>query len=80
MTRRTSGAGTSRTTSNASPAIALGGILDSHDVARVVLVRKNFIPGRYVLHCAMLMSMDAKSGELQANYADAGMVRTFEVN
>jgi uncharacterized cupredoxin-like copper-binding protein len=62
------------------PAIALGGILDNHDIARVVWVRKNFIPGRYVLHCAMPMSMEAKSGEHQANHADAGMVLTFDVN
>ncbi len=61
-------------------AIALGGILDSHDVARVVWVRKNFIPGRYVLHCAMPMSMEAKPGEHPAIHADAGMVLSFEVN
>jgi hypothetical protein len=62
------------------PAIALGGILDNHDVARVVWVRKNFIPGRYVLHCAMPMSLDAKAGEHQANHADAGMVLSFDVH
>jgi hypothetical protein len=62
------------------PAIALGGILDNHDVARVVWVRKKFIPGRYVLHCAMPMSMEAKAGEQHANHADAGMVLTFDVN
>jgi hypothetical protein len=63
-----------------APAIALGGILDNHDVSRVVWVRKNFIPGRYVLHCAMPMSMEAKSGEHQVNHADAGMVLSFDVN
>lgn len=62
------------------PAIALGGILDNHDVARVVWVRKNFIPGRYVLHCAMPMSMEAKSGEHPPIHADAGMVLAFDVN
>ena len=61
------------------PAIALGGILDNHEVARVVWLRKNFVPGSYVVHCAMPMSMDAKSGEHQANHADAGMVMTFDV-
>jgi len=63
-----------------APAIALGGILDNHDVARVVWLRKTFIAGRYVLHCAMPMSMDAKSGEHQANHADAGMVLAFDVD
>lgn len=61
------------------PAVALGGILDNHDVARVVWLRKIFVPGRYVLHCAMPMTSDAKSGDHQANHADVGMVTTFEV-
>jgi hypothetical protein len=61
------------------PAVALGGILDNHDVARVVWLRKNFVPGRYVLHCAMPMASDAKSGQHSANHADVGMVTTFEV-
>jgi hypothetical protein len=61
------------------PAVALGGILDNHDVARVVWLRKTFVPGRYVLHCAMPMASDAKSGQHSANHADVGMVTTFEV-
>lgn len=61
------------------PAVALGGILDSHDTRRTVWLRKTFIPGRYVLHCAMPMASDAKSGEHQPTHADAGMVTTFEV-
>ena len=36
-----------------APAEALGGALDSHDIHRVVWLRKNFSPGRYVLHCEM---------------------------
>ena len=80
MTRRMSGAGTSEIDLEGTPpAIALGGILDNHEVARVVWLRKNFVPGSYVLHCAMPMSMDAKSGEHPASHADAGMVMTFDV-
>ncbi|HEU4593291.1 MAG TPA: hypothetical protein VFS13_20475 [Steroidobacteraceae bacterium] len=63
----------------APPAVALGGILDSHDTRRTVWLRKSFIPGRYVIHCAMPMTSDAKSGEHYATHADAGMVTTFEV-
>jgi hypothetical protein len=63
----------------APPAIALGGVLDNHDTRRTVWLRKNFVPGRYVLHCAMPMSSDAKSGEHHPTHADAGMVSTFEV-
>ena len=61
------------------PAVALGGILDSHDVRHTVWIRKNFAPGRYVLHCAMPMTTDAKSGDHHPSHADAGMVTTFEV-
>jgi hypothetical protein len=63
----------------APPAIALGVVLDSHDTRRSVWLRKNFVPGRYVLHCAMPMPNDAKSGEHHPTHADAGMVTTFEV-
>jgi len=63
----------------AAPADALGGALDSHDIRHVVWIRKAFTPGMYVLHCAMPMSTDAKSGDGHASHADAGMVTTFEV-
>jgi hypothetical protein len=62
-----------------APAIALGGILDSHSIANVVYIRRNFVPGQYVLQCAMPMSTDAKSGDEHASHADAGMITTFEV-
>jgi hypothetical protein len=61
------------------PAIALGGILDSHSIANVVWIRKTFVPGQYVLQCAMPMSTDAKSGDEHVTHADAGMITTFEV-
>jgi hypothetical protein len=56
-----------------TPADALGGALDSHDINRVVWLRKNFTPGRYVLHCAM----SVKNSKL--THADVGMVREFEI-
>jgi len=61
------------------PAIALGGVLDNHDTGRTVWLRKTFVPGRYVLQCAMPMTTDAKSGERHPTHADAGMVTAFEV-
>ena len=61
------------------PAVALGGVLDSHSLANVVWIRKNFVPGQYVFQCAMPMSTDAKSGDDHASHADAGMITTFEV-
>jgi len=63
----------------AAPAVALGGMLDSHDLTHQVWLRKNFTPGRYVLGCVMPMSADAKSGIGYATHTDAGMVMAFEI-
>lgn len=59
-----------------APADALGGVLDSHDLSRVVWLRRNFSAGRYVLHCEMPVTTDA-SGKL--THADVGMVREIEI-
>jgi hypothetical protein len=59
-----------------APADALGGVLDSHDLKRVVWFRRNFGPGRYVLHCEMPVTTDP-SGKL--THADVGMVREIEI-
>lgn len=59
-----------------APADALGGVLDSHDLSRVVWLRRNFSAGRYVLHCEMPVTTDA-SGKL--THADVGMVREVEI-
>jgi len=56
-----------------SPAEALGGALDSHDIKRVVWLRKEFVPGRYVLHCEMPVT------NTELNHADVGMVREIEI-
>ena len=62
-----------------APAIAFGGMLDSHDLGHQVWLRKNFVPGRYILGCEMPMSIDAKSGTDHATHTDAGMVLAFEI-
>ena len=62
-----------------APADALGGALDSHDIKRVVWLRKNFAPGRYVLHCEMPLTPDASASHTDITHADLGMVREFEI-
>jgi len=56
-----------------APAEALGGALDSHDINRVVWLRKEFVPGRYALHCEMPVT------NTELNHADVGMVREIEI-
>jgi hypothetical protein len=62
-----------------APAVALGGVLDSHDVRHVVWLRKTFEPGRYSLHCGM--QMVSGSGELvpEVIHADIGMSQELVV-
>ena len=55
------------------PAVALGGALDSHDISRVVWLRRHFAPGRYVLLCQMPVA----NSELK--HDDMGMVREIEI-
>jgi hypothetical protein len=62
-----------------SPADALGGVLDSHDLQRIVWLRRNFTPGRYLLHCEMPLETSAEPTKQETNHADLGMVRPFEV-
>ena len=62
-----------------APADALGGALDSHDIKRVVWLRKELVPGRYVLHCEMPLSTDATASHSDITHADLGMVREFEI-
>jgi len=59
--------------SGSSPAEALGGALDSHDIRRVVWLRKEFVPGHYVLHCEMPVT------NTKLTHADVGMVREIEI-
>jgi hypothetical protein len=64
-------------------ATLMGGVLDSHDVSRVVWLRRDFTAGRYVLWCGMPMIQSGKESDAGAaadvSHADAGMVLEFEV-
>lgn len=63
-----------------APADAVGGALDSHDVKRVIWLRKKFTPGRYVLHCEMPLTTDPSPAKSDITHADLGMVRKIEIN
>ena len=65
--------------SGPAPVVALGGALDSHDLSRVVWLRRNFSPGRYVLHCEMPVESDASANSPHLSHADVGMVREIEI-
>ena len=55
------------------PGVALSGAMDSHDITRVVWLRREFVPGRYVLLCQMpVANTDLK-------HDDMGMIREFEI-
>jgi hypothetical protein len=56
----------------------LGGALDSHDLSRVVWLRKTFSPGRYVLHCETPIKTPAFA-TTKMTHADVGMVREIEI-
>ena len=60
-----------------APAKSMGGVLDSHELPRVVWLRRDFPIGRYVMWCDMPMvdNVDIPNGK----HSDAGMVREFEV-
>jgi len=60
-----------------APADALGGALDNHDLHRVVWLRKNLSPGRYVLHCEMPVTTAPADSNL--THADVGMMQEFEI-
>ena len=61
-----------------APVDALGGALDSHDLSRVVWLRKTFSPGRYVFHCETPITTPAFAAT-KLTHADVGMVREIEI-
>lgn len=63
----------------AAPAIALGGVLDSHDIGRVTWMRKTFSPGVFALHCEMPMNAAASGGASDLTHADLGMALEISV-
>ena len=62
-----------------APADAMGGVLDSHDLKRVVWMRRNFTAGRYILHCEIPLVTDAQATKQEITHADLGMVREIEI-
>ncbi len=62
-----------------APVDAMGGILDSHDLKRVVWMRKNFAAGRYILHCEVPLVTNAQATKQEITHADLGMVREIEI-
>ncbi len=57
------------------PGTAIGGILDNHDISRIVWLKTNFEPGRYVLWCGMAMVPDSNEPGFDVTHADAGMFK-----
>jgi hypothetical protein len=66
-----------------APATAMCGVLDSHDLARVVWLRRNFTAGKYVLYCGMPMIQSGNEAEhgaaANATHAQAGMIQEIIV-
>ena len=62
-----------------APADAMGGVLDSHDLKRVVWMRRNFTAGRYILHCEMPLVTDAQATKQEITHADLGMAREIGI-
>jgi hypothetical protein len=62
-----------------APADAMGGVLDSHDLKRVIWMRKNFAAGRYVLHCEMPLVTNSQPTNMEITHADLGMVREIAI-
>lgn len=59
---------------------AMGGMLDSHDIHHVGWLRRNFAPGRYVLHCAIPLTTEPSASGSDITHADLGMVLEIEIN
>ena len=56
-----------------SPAEAIGGVLDSHDIDRTVWLKTFFRPGRHVLWCNMDILPDAPDSAGGISHGEAGM-------
>lgn len=62
-----------------APADAMGGVLDSHDLKRVIWMRKNFTEVHYILHCEMPQVTNSQPTNREITHADLGMVREIEI-
>lgn len=63
-----------------APAITFGGALDNHDIGRIVWLKTDLQPGRYVLWCGMPMSTDPVATASEVSHSDIGMVHEFIVD
>jgi hypothetical protein len=61
-----------------TPADAMGGVSDQHDIHHVVWLRRTFLPGRYVFTCHLPMPTTDKDGP-PVSHADLGMIREVVV-
>lgn len=61
------------------PAEAIGGVLDNHDIGRVIWLKAQFRPGRYVLWCGLDLSPDVPGPRGNLTHADAGMFLEFTI-
>ena len=61
-----------------TPADAMGGLSDQHDIHRVGWLRRMFTPGRYVFTCHLSLPKADKDGP-QVSHADLGMIREVVV-
>jgi hypothetical protein len=66
-----------------APATLMSGVLDSHEIPRVVWLRRQFTVGHYVMWCDMPMIQKGNEADAGAaahvTHADAGMIMEFEV-
>jgi hypothetical protein len=62
-----------------APFDSLGGALDNHDIRRIVWLRRNFSPGRYLLHCEMPLTANRQTTNQESTHEDLGMMREIEV-
>ena len=62
-----------------SPATAIGGVLSSHDITRVVWIKQNYEVGRHVIWCGMPLMMQDSSLSDDVAHADLGMYLQFEI-
>ena len=57
------------------PGHAVTGVLDNHDISRVVTLKNELTAGHYIFWCTMPMSSAPDAPHVNVSHADAGMVR-----
>ncbi|MBK8502157.1 MAG: hypothetical protein IPL46_08095 [Saprospiraceae bacterium] len=62
-----------------TPATAIGGVLNSHNMKGFVWIKQNYKVGRYVIWCDMPLMMKDSSLSEDVVHADLGMFMQFEI-